>query len=78
MDSEKDLLACVMAAAYVGLQDIGDHVYQNMVRRYRVCVEVPGCHIEPFLQVDPEVQQRTYNKQRKLESSTCDVEVFSL
>ena len=49
VDSEEDLLARIMAAADVGLQGIGDHVYQNMVRRYRVCVEVADRHIEPLL-----------------------------
>ena len=39
----------VMVAADVGPQGIGDRVYKNMVRRYRVCVEVGGRHIEPFL-----------------------------
>ena len=36
-------------SADVALPGIGDRVYQNMVRRYCVCVEVAGCHIEPFL-----------------------------
>ena len=45
MESEEDLLARVIAAAYVGLPGIGYSVYQNMVRRYRVCVEVAGRHI---------------------------------
>ena len=43
--SEEDMLSRVMTAADVGLQ--GDHAYQNMVRRYRVCFEVDGRHIEP-------------------------------
>ena len=42
MESEEDLLTRVMAAADVGLSDVGDRVYQNMVRRYRVRVEVVG------------------------------------
>ena len=46
---EEDLLAWVMAAADVALQGIGDCVYENMICRYRVCVEVTGHHIEPFL-----------------------------
>ena len=49
VDSEEDLLARVMAAADIGKKGIGDRVYENMVRRYRVCVEVAGRHIEPFL-----------------------------
>ena len=49
MDSEEDLLARVMAATDDGLQGIGDRAYENMVCRYRVCVEVAGRHIEPFL-----------------------------
>ena len=49
MESEEDLLARVMAAADVGLAGVGDRVYQNMLRRYGVCVEVNGRHIEPFL-----------------------------
>ena len=34
VDSEKNLLARVMAAADVGLQDTGDRVNENMVCRY--------------------------------------------
>ena len=49
VDSEEDLLARGMTAADVGLQGIGDRVYRNMARRYVVCVEVAGRHIEPFL-----------------------------
>ena len=49
VDSEEDLLARVIAAADVGLPRVGDRVYENMVRRYRVCVEVAGRHIVPFL-----------------------------
>ena len=49
MDSEDELLARVMAAADVGLSGIGDRVYQNMVRRYRVCVEIAGHYIESSL-----------------------------
>ena len=62
-----------MAAADVGLQGIGDSVYENMVCRYRTCVEVAGPHIEPFLKVDPEKQRSVNNK---WESSICDVVVF--
>ena len=40
VESEEDLLAWVMAAADVVLPGIGDRVYQNMVQKYRVCVEV--------------------------------------
>ena len=36
-------------SADVALPGIRDRVYQNMVRRYRVCVEVAGRHNEPFL-----------------------------
>ena len=49
VDSEEDLLVWVMAAADIGLQGLGDHVYENMVHRYRVCVEAAGHHIELFL-----------------------------
>ena len=42
VESQNDLLAQVMAAAGVGLSGIGDHVYQNMICRYCVCVEVAG------------------------------------
>ena len=28
--------------------EIGDGVHQNMLRRYRVCIEVAGSHIEPL------------------------------
>ncbi|KAJ8897575.1 hypothetical protein PR048_002924 [Dryococelus australis] len=52
-ESEEDLLARIMAAAYLGLPGIGDRVYQNMVRGYRVCVDVTGRHIEPFFSVCP-------------------------
>ena len=48
VDSEEDLLARVLAAEGAGLQGIGDGVYQNVVRRYRVCVEVAGRHFEPL------------------------------
>ena len=41
VDSD-DLLARVTAAVDVGLQGTGDRVYENMLRRYRVCVEVAG------------------------------------
>ena len=46
MYSEENLLERVMAAADVGLQGIGDRVYENMAR---VCVVVAGRHFEPFL-----------------------------
>ncbi|KAJ8874539.1 hypothetical protein PR048_025399 [Dryococelus australis] len=46
---KEDLLAWIMAAADLGRPGIGDRVYhQSMVRRYRVCVDVTGRHIEPF------------------------------
>ena len=48
VESEKDLLARVKAAADVVLQGIGVRVYQNMVCRCCVCVEVAGRHIEVF------------------------------
>ena len=35
------------------------HVYQNAVCRYCVCVEITGCHIEPFFYVHPEEKQCT-------------------
>ena len=37
--SEEELLARVMAEEDDGLQGIGNRVYKNMVRRYRVYVE---------------------------------------
>ncbi|KAJ8872168.1 hypothetical protein PR048_025770 [Dryococelus australis] len=43
------LLAWIRSATDLGLPGIGDRVYQNMVRRYRVCVDVSGRHIEPLL-----------------------------
>ena len=49
VESEEDLLARVMAAADVGGPEIDDRVYHNMIRRYRICVEVGGRHIEPLL-----------------------------
>ena len=49
MELEDDLLTRIMASADVWLLDIRDHVYENMVLRYRVCVEVAGHHTEPFL-----------------------------
>ena len=49
MDSEEGLLARVMAASNFEMQGIGDREYKNMVRTYRVCVEVAGRHIKPFL-----------------------------
>ena len=33
VDSEEDLLVQVMAVVYVGLQGIGDRVYENVVHR---------------------------------------------
>ncbi|KAJ8886349.1 hypothetical protein PR048_012560 [Dryococelus australis] len=54
-----------MAAADLGLPGIGDRVYQNMVRRYRVCVDVTGHHIEPFLgpsQYSPRVISGNHGK----------------
>ncbi|KAJ4429528.1 hypothetical protein ANN_21697 [Periplaneta americana] len=55
---EEDLLVQIMAIADIGLPDIGDRVYRNMVRRYRVCVEVAGRHIKPFLKNDAEADQK--------------------
>ena len=49
VELEEDLQMQVMVAADVELPGIGDPVYQNVVHRYHVCVEVPGGHIEPFL-----------------------------
>ena len=43
------LLTRMMTTAEVGLPGIGARVYQNMLRWYRVCVEVAGRHTEPFL-----------------------------
>ena len=50
VESEEDLLAWVMAAAYVGLPDIDYRVYQNMLRRYRVLYVLKSLvrHLEPF------------------------------
>ena len=39
----------VMSVTDVGLPGISDCVYQNMVQKYRVRVEVAGRHIELFL-----------------------------
>ena len=47
--TEEDLLAQVMAATDIGGPRIGDRVYQKMVRRYRICVDVGGRHIKLFL-----------------------------
>ena len=47
--SKEDLLAQVMTAADVRGSKFSDRVYQNIVWRYCICVEVIGCHIEPFL-----------------------------
>ncbi|KAJ8870558.1 hypothetical protein PR048_029581 [Dryococelus australis] len=49
VESEEDLLVMIMAATDLGLPGIGDSVYQNVVRRYHVCVDVAGHHLEPFL-----------------------------
>ena len=67
MASVEDLLARVMAAADVGGLMIGDHVYQNIVRRYCICVDVGGRHIEPFLKVNSD------DKQQVSERATCVV-----
>ena len=47
--SEEDLLVWVTAVVDVGGPSIGNRVYQNIVWRYHICVDVGGCHIEPFL-----------------------------
>ena len=47
--SEEDLLLRVMDAPDVGGPRIGDREYENMRRRHRICVEVDGRHMEPFL-----------------------------
>ena len=60
-----------MAVMGVGGPGIGDHVYQNMVRRYRICVDVGGRHIEPFLYVDPEDKQQEWESDRERESNVC-------
>ena len=49
VDSKEELLTRIMAAADVGIQCNDDRVYEIMVRRYSVCVEVAGRHIEIFL-----------------------------
>ena len=49
VESEEDQLVRVTAAADVGLPVIGYHAYQNIVRRYRVIVEVTGRHNELLL-----------------------------
>ena len=71
VDSEEDLLARVMAAADVGLPSIGDRVYENMVRWYRVCGEVAGRQSRALLVSGP--IKITYSTQQKWESSTYDV-----
>ena len=48
-ESEEVLLGLVIAPADVGLPGIDDREFLTMVRRYRVCVEVAGRHMEPFL-----------------------------
>ena len=55
--SEEDLPSRVMAMADGGAR-IGDHVYQNMAWRYRICVDVGGHNIEPFLYVEPDTKQQ--------------------
>ena len=49
MGSEDNLMMWVMSVAHFVLPGIGNHVYQNIVYRYCICVEVAGRHIEPFL-----------------------------
>ena len=49
VESEEELLVRVMPEADVDLPGIGDRVNQNTVRRYRVCVEVAGRHVESSL-----------------------------
>ena len=49
VESEEELPAQVVAAADVGLQDIGDRVYHNMVCRYCLCWSGWLSHREPFL-----------------------------
>ncbi|KAJ8866693.1 hypothetical protein PR048_032554 [Dryococelus australis] len=58
VEPEEELPVRVMAAADLGRPVIGDCVYQNMVRRYRVCVDVAGRYIEPFFPSNPAVYAR--------------------
>ena len=51
VETVKDLVARVLTAAQEIQQTQGvmERVYQNLIRRYTVCNEVHGRHIEPLL-----------------------------
>ncbi|KAJ8874554.1 hypothetical protein PR048_025417 [Dryococelus australis] len=49
VESEEELLARIVAAGDLGIPGVSGRVRQNMIRRYRVCVDVADRHIEPFL-----------------------------
>ena len=51
VDTVEDLVARVLTAAQEIQQTQGvmERVYQNLIRRYTVCNEVHGRHIEPLL-----------------------------
>ena len=66
VETEEDLLVRVMAAADVGLPSISDRVYQNMVHKHRVCVEVAGRHVA--ILVSESRRKTTYIKHQKWKS----------
>lgn len=51
VETEEELLARVMVAAQEinGTPGVMERVYRNMIRRYNVCNDVGGRHIEPLL-----------------------------
>ena len=51
VETEEELLARVMVAAQEinGAPGVMDRVYRNMIRRYNVCNDNGGRHIEPLL-----------------------------
>ena len=72
VDSEEDLLVRVMAAVDVGLQGIGDRVYVGTVYVLKSLVVTSNSSCKWTRRTT------TYNKQQKRDSSTCNIEVFSL
>ncbi|KAJ8879954.1 hypothetical protein PR048_020575 [Dryococelus australis] len=59
-------------SAYLGLLGIGNRVYQSMVRRYCVCVDVAGRHIEPFLLENVRVRRLAKINKQHLKYSVRD------
>ncbi|KAJ8881440.1 hypothetical protein PR048_017921 [Dryococelus australis] len=77
VESEEELLVRIIAVANLGRPGIGDFVYQNMVRRYRVCVRRPWSSHRALLVSGPRIKT-TDSMLQTWARSTCDVVVFCL